>query len=232
MKSFFITGTDTEVGKTHVSTLLLSYLNQFNLKTVGYKPIAAGAERAFGELVNEDALSLMEASSLGLQYKYVNPYVFEEPIAPHIAAQRAGVSLDFGVLSDGLTAIAQKGADYTLVEGAGGWALPVANDRFLYEWVKAEKLPVILVVGMKLGCLNHALLTLAHINASGCKCVGWIANHTDPDMLMQKENIESLKTMLDVPLLAIAPHQEAGQKPRFQLYQALSGALELNTRFN
>lgn len=228
MKAFFITGTDTEVGKTHVSSLLLSYLNQFKLKTVGYKPIAAGAERAFGELVNEDALSLMEASSLGLPYKYVNPYVFEEPIAPHIAAERAGVQLDFTTLSAGLDAIAAKGADYTLVEGAGGWALPVATNKFLYEWVKKEELPVILVVGMKLGCLNHALLTLAHIKATGCRCVGWIANHTDPNMLVQKENIESLKLMLDVPLLAVAPYKQADEKPRFQIYQALSNALEIN----
>lgn len=225
MKSFFITGTDTEVGKTHISCLLLKYIKQFQQTVVGFKPIAAGAEMAFDELVNEDALNLLESGNIAVPYRLINPIVFEEPIAPHIAAQKHQQPISFSVIDHALNELSQFEPDYCLVEGAGGWALPVGKGRFLYEWVNHKQLPVVLVVGMKLGCLNHALLTLAHIKASGGHCIGWIANHVDPDMQMQAENLDSLRELLDVPLLAIAPYSE--QKAKLQVYQALNDALQL-----
>ncbi len=225
MNQFFITGTDTEVGKTHITCLLLKYMKQYQKSVVGFKPIAAGAERAFGELVNEDALSLLESGNMALPYSLINPCVFEPPIAPHIAAEQANKRIEITELNKALDSLQSHQPDTILVEGAGGWALPINDKQYLYEWVNQRELPVILVVGLKLGCINHALLTLAHIKASGGKCVGWIANHVDESMLMQQENIETLKERLDVPLLAISPYQV--EKPKLQVYQALNDVLEL-----
>ena len=120
---------------------------------------------AFDQLVNADALMLMESATVSAKYDVVNPFTFAPPIAPHIAAEQAGVTINVNKLTAAYKTVKQQGADYLLTEGAGGWALPINNTEYLYDWVKAEKLPVILVVGMKLGCLNHALLTAAHIQS-------------------------------------------------------------------
>lgn len=230
MSAFFITGTDTEVGKTHVSSLLLKLLAQRGKKALGFKPLAAGAEEAFGQLVNEDALSLMEAASVHGKYEQINPFCFEPPIAPHIAAQRAGVTISCEVLSEKYRELSSLGAEYTLVEGAGGWALPINDTQFLYDWIKHEQLPVILVVGMKLGCLNHAFLTEQAISAAGLNCVGWVANQVDPAMQEYEANLETLKQRLNAPLLGVAPYSEG--TPKLQIHSALLDLLGLQHSAN
>ncbi|WP_190364936.1 dethiobiotin synthase [Pseudoalteromonas sp. S16_S37] len=223
MSAFFITGTDTEVGKTHITALLLKFLAQHKRKAIGFKPIAAGAEEAFGQLVNDDALTLMESSSVHGKYEQVNPICFEPPIAPHIAAQQAGVHITLDKLSHYYHDLAKLGAEFTLVEGAGGWALPINDTQYLCDWVQKEQLPVILVVGMKLGCLNHAILTSHALKAQGVKCVGWVANQVDPNMANFDENLESLRKRLDAPLLAVAPYSK--EKAKLQIYAALTDLL-------
>ena len=225
MKQFFITGTDTEVGKTHISCLLLKFIQNYGHRALGFKPIAAGAEEAFGQWVNDDALSLLESSNVNVPYNTVNPFVFAEPIAPHIAAKNTGKTITLASLSASYRAIKASDADYLLTEGAGGWALPINDTDYLYDWVKAENLPVILVVGLKLGCLNHALLTQAHMLQLGINCVGWIANHVDNTMLEQQANIASLKERLTMPLLAIAPY--AGEQAKLQVHDVLLDVLKL-----
>lgn len=227
MKSFFITGTDTEVGKTHISSLLLKLIGQYKHRALGFKPIAAGAELAFDQLVNEDALTLIESSNVNVPYALVNPFVFAEPIAPHIAAKLNHATINVSGLSAAYRAIKAVEADYLLVEGAGGWALPINDEEYLYDFVVKENLPVILVVGLKLGCLNHALLTAAHMKLLGINCIGWIANHVDANMLMQQENIQSLKQRLPMPLLAIAPFNK--EKPTLQIHDSLITQLALKS---
>ena len=232
MNHYFITGTDTDVGKTFITSLLIKFIKQHKHQVLGFKPIAAGSEYAFDELVNEDALTLLESGNVSVPYKLVNPYTYEQPIAPHIAAKLVNEHISVSGLNNAYVQISKEILQdgYLITEGAGGWALPINDDEYLYDWVSENAMPVILVVGLKLGCLNHALLTQAHMKALGVNCVGWIANHIDPNMDMQKENIESLKQRLIMPLLAVAPfHEEhSGDKPKLQIYKALKGALNLD----
>ena len=208
MRSIFITGTDTDAGKTYVSVLLLKAMNQAGLQTIGFKPIAAGCDSTSEGLRNEDATNLQSAASTSLPYDLVNPVAFVEPIAPHIAAQKIGINIDMQVVSSTLQQLQSKNADVLLIEGAGGWRLPVSlacaegeQNRFLSDFVAQQKLPVILVVGMKLGCLNHAALTLEQVKRDNCEVVGWIANQVDPKMACYAENLMSLKSLLDKPFL-------------------------------
>ncbi len=226
MNQFFITGTDTDAGKTHVTSLLLKLLAQHKKRAIGFKPIASGCEMAFEQLVNADALMLMESATVSAKYDIINPFAFAPPIAPHIAAEQAGINITVEKLSMAYQHVKQQGADYLLTEGAGGWALPINNNEYLYDWVKAEQLPVILVVGMKLGCINHALLTAAHMQSLGINCVGWIANQVDVTMDEYQANLDSLKTRLPFPLLAISPYTE--QTPKLQIYKTLLTALAIN----
>ena len=227
MKEFFITGTDTDAGKTHVTSLLLKLLAQHKKNAIGFKPLAAGCEMAFDQLVNADALMLMESATVSAKYDVINPFAFAPPIAPHIAAEQVGVNITLDKLSTAYSTLKQQGADYHLTEGAGGWALPINNTDYLYDWVKAEQLPVILVVGMKLGCLNHALLTAAHMQSLGINCVGWIANQVDPNMDEYQANLDSLKARLPFPILAISPYSE--QTPKLQIYKTLLNTLNLQS---
>ncbi len=226
MNSFFITGTDTDSGKTHVTSLLLKLLAQHKKRAIGFKPIASGCEMAFDQLVNADALMLMESATVSAKYDIINPFAFAPAIAPHIAAQKAGVTLSVDKLSTAYQVIKQQDADYLLTEGAGGWALPINDSEYLYDWVKAEQMPVILVVGIKLGCINHALLTAAHMQSLGINCIGWIANQVDADMDEYQANIDSLKQRLTFPLLAISPYTE--QTPKLQIYKTLLEELSIN----
>ncbi|ODS14150.1 dethiobiotin synthase [Pseudoalteromonas tetraodonis] len=226
MNQFFITGTDTDAGKTHVTSLLLKLLAQHKKRAIGFKPIASGCEMAFEQLVNADALMLMESATVSAKYDIINPFAFAPPIAPHIAAEQAGINITVEKLSMAYQHVKQQGADYLLTEGAGGWALPINNNEYLYDWVKAEQLPVILVVGMKLGCINHALLTAAHMQSLGINCVGWIANQVDATMDEFQANLDSLKTRLPFPLLAISPYTE--QAPKLQIYKTLLEKLSIN----
>ncbi|KTF18215.1 dethiobiotin synthase [Pseudoalteromonas sp. H105] len=226
MNEFFITGTDTDAGKTHVTSLLLKLLAQHKKRAIGFKPIASGCEMAFDQLVNADALMLMESATVSAKYDVINPFSFAPAIAPHIAAQKAGVTLSVEKLSAAYQNIKSQGADYLLTEGAGGWALPINDNQYLYDWVSAEQLPVILVVGMKLGCINHALLTTAHMQSMGINCIGWIANQVDNEMDEYQANLDSLKARLPMPLLAISPYTE--QTPKLQIYKTLLEKLSIN----
>lgn len=214
-RAFFVTGTDTEVGKTFVSEALLILLNKKGLLTAAYKPIAAGCEVTEQGLRNADALVLQRQSGIDLSYDEVNPIAFEEAIAPHLAAQNLSedvtaqpISID--TVREGFNFLLQKKPDVLIVEGAGGWRLPLGIDfegqpRYLSEFVVERNLSVILVVGMRLGCLNHAVLTAECIRNDGLKIAGWVANQVDPDMPFLKENIDSLKTLLNAPFIGTIP---------------------------
>jgi dethiobiotin synthetase len=222
--SVFITGTDTDAGKTYVSVLLLQLLNDTGLITVGLKPISAGCELVEvspgnEQLRNADALALQSAASLKLEYDVINPIAFAPPIAPHIAAKEADVKITTQALTAHYQSV-QEGnqADFTLVEGAGGWRLPLSVEQneqvFLSDFVVAQQLPTILVVGMKLGCLNHALLTYEQLMRDGAKIVGWIANSIDSDMIYYQENLATLQACIDAPLLSeVANGASAFSKP-------------------
>ncbi|MGS2721226.1 dethiobiotin synthase [Paraglaciecola aestuariivivens] len=211
-RAFFITGTDTEVGKTFVSVGLLKMLNNQGKLTAGYKPISAGCEQTQNGLRNEDALALQANSSLDLAYDEVNPIAFEAPIAPHIAAMQAQpISVD--TIREGINKLLQKKPEVLLVEGAGGWRLPLGQDfsgksRFLSEIPAELNLSVILVVGMRLGCLNHAVLTAECIRKDGLTIAGWVANQLDTEMPYLDENIDSLKHLINAPFLGTIPRLE------------------------
>ena len=218
MTAYFITGTDTDVGKTVVATALLKHFNNKGLSTAGFKPIAAGCEAScegneeksgYG-LKNTDALSLWRNSSAQLTYEQVNPFAFEPPIAPHIAAKLVGQTITLDKLSKAYQLIKAQNSDVVIVEGAGGWCLPINDEAFLYQWVEREQFEVILVVGIKLGCLNHALLTQAFILSQGLNFKGWGANIVAPETLHIDENIATLKQQMSAPLLATVPFIAGG----------------------
>jgi dethiobiotin synthetase len=200
-----VTGTDTEVGKTLVSCGLIAALQAHYSVVNGYKPIAAGASYQQHGLVNDDALALMQASSLDLNYQQVNPVVFESPIAPHIAAHNARQSIDLKIISQGLAELRAK-SECVLVEGAGGWHVPLTEQQTLSQWVAEQALPVILVVGVKLGCLNHALLTAEAINASGTKLIGWVANNLAKETEVSAQNVSYLKQAIAAPCIGEIPY--------------------------
>ncbi|GFD96121.1 ATP-dependent dethiobiotin synthetase BioD [Alteromonas sp. KUL156] len=252
MKQYFITGTDTEVGKTYVTCQLLKAAQKASLGAIGYKPIAAGCEQIDGEWVNEDALNIQKAcskirankaikitdnnalesaneksdesgqtlplhqideSGQTLPLHQINPIALKPAIAPHIAALEEGVALTFESVAQGLDVLNTYQPDIMLMEGAGGWRLPLTvGDEFtptyyLSDVVKTLKMDVILVVGMRLGCLNHALLTAEAIRADGLTIKGWIANDITGNMTRYEENLRSLIAMLPEPLLAEIPYQ-------------------------
>ena len=225
MKQFFVTATDTDAGKTHVTSLLLKLAVQHKKKALGFKPIAAGSEEAFGRLVNTDALSLIESGNTNALYEQVNPFVFAPPIAPHIAAKQAGQELSITKLNDAYEDIKSIGADIVITEGAGGWLLPINDTDLLSEWVNMAQIPVILVVGMKLGCLNHALLTMEVLAQQGVHVVGWIANQVDPDMNCYDENLATLKSRLAAPMLAESPYSDG--TPKLRIHGTLMDVLGL-----
>jgi len=231
MNQYFITGTDTDVGKTFITSLLMKFIKQHKHKVLGFKPIAAGAQYAFDELVNEDALTLLESGNVSVPYKLINPYIYELPIAPHIAAKIVDNAITIDGLNEAYSLIKNEvtADDYLITEGAGGWALPINDKEYLYDWVCEQNIPVVLVVGLKLGCLNHALLTQAHMKSLNINCVGWVANHIDPNMAMQQQNVESLKERLKMPLLAVAPFHDktVNAMPKLQVYKALKHVLNL-----
>lgn len=198
MKRWFITGTDTGIGKTRVACDLVSQLVAKGQQVAAMKPVASGCERTQQGLRNEDALRLMSVMNVPLAYEQVNPYAFEPPIAPHIAAQAAGVALDLAEIARLADSIA---ADVLVVEGVGGWCVPLGEDQMLVDLVRQLRAGVILVVGMRLGCINHALLTARRIQQDGCSLEGWIANCMDPDMPEYANNLKTLVKLLPAPLL-------------------------------
>lgn len=208
-QAFFVTGTDTEVGKTYVSAMLLKAAVMAGKRAIGYKPVAAGCEWQNGQWQNEDALALQQASNVELTLKEVNPVALEPAIAPHIAAELAGEPISEAVIQNGFEHLLSRQADVLLMEGAGGWRLPIGNQRFLSDVVKALQLDVIIVVGMRLGCLNHALLTAETVKADGLNIKGWVANTLTPDMPYFNENLATLEKLMLAPRLATIPYQSA-----------------------
>ncbi|WP_084631125.1 dethiobiotin synthase [Ferrimonas senticii] len=216
---YFVTGTDTDAGKTVVTAGLLRAAGE---RSLGIKPIASGCQVTAVGLRNSDALALMAASGMKLPYHQVNPIALEPAIAPHIAAAQAGTPLSIAMLSEQLPQAAMADASLCLVEGAGGWRLPLNFEQTLPQWLQQQQWPVVLVVGMKLGCLNHALLTAEAIRRDGLQLVGWIANQVDPQMSCFDANVATLTAMLDAPLLAQVPHLDDQQ----QAYRYLVGAAD------
>jgi dethiobiotin synthetase len=201
----FVTGTDTGVGKTVVAAGLVHLFARRGHRVVGLKPVASGGEPTANGLRNSDALALAAASSVPLPYELTNPCCFGPAIAPHLAAQEAGVAISVDALA-GWYRRAAAGAELAIVEGAGGWRVPLHPEGFLSDLPERLGLGVILVVGLRLGCLNHARLTLEAIAASGrCPFVGWIANRIDPGLARAEENLETLERLLGGPPLAVVP---------------------------
>jgi len=216
--TYFITGTDTDVGKTICTKALLQAANKQSLRTLAYKPISAGCEETNEGLRNQDALILQQHSSITVDYDNVNPIAFKEPIAPHIAALKTQQVISVDIINKGLTVLQNKQPQLLLVEGAGGWHLPVSNEQLLSDWVVEKQLPVILIVGLKLGCLNHALLTAQTIQQSGLYIAGWIANHLQPDMPYVQDNISTLNSLIKAPLIAEIPFLENINKQDLSSY--------------
>ena len=208
MRGIFVSGTDTGVGKTCASAALLHGLRARGLRASGMKPVASGCRATPGGLRNEDAQALLAASDPVPAYADCNPFALAEPIAPHIAARLAGVVIDVPDVSAAFLRVAH-GADRVVVEGVGGWAVPLSEQAMQADLVRALDLPVVLVVGLRLGCINHALLAARAIVADGCVLAGWIANHVDPAMPFAEANLHALQSRIDAPLLGVIEHAPA-----------------------
>ncbi|MBI4754928.1 MAG: dethiobiotin synthase [Betaproteobacteria bacterium] len=204
--AFFVTGTDTGVGKTMVSVLLLRALRARGRRALAMKPVAAGCECTHGRWRNEDVEALREAGSFPVERAVMNPYAFEPPVSPHLAAARAGVVVDFGRVRASLAQLCAQ-ADVVVVEGAGGWLAPLGETTTMADLAVALGLPVVLVVGLRLGCLSHALLSAAAVSSSGLPLAGWVANVIDPGMALQDENIQTLRARIAAPLLGVVPYR-------------------------
>ncbi|MDG1693759.1 MAG: dethiobiotin synthase [Porticoccaceae bacterium] len=204
-KVFFITGTDTDIGKTEVATGLLEAANQKGLRTAAIKPVAAGCEDHGDGPQNDDALKLQSHASVDLSYQQVNPVALDEPMAPHIAAQEQGRSLTADRLTGFCRGVTMLPMDFLVIEGAGGWRVPINKRETMADIPKQLNAEVILVVGIRLGCINHALLTAQAIRLDGLKIAGWVANILDTEMLRIDENIDTLKQMLIEPCLGVVP---------------------------
>lgn len=191
----FVTGTDTGCGKTLVAAGMLHRLRSRGVRAVGMKPVASGCEDTKEGLRNEDALLLQSESSFQPAYEDVNPYAFAPPIAPHVAAAEAGVGIDIERICECQRRLAAQ-ADYLVMEGVGGWAVPLGPKLMLADLARAAGLPVVLVVGLRLGCLNHAQLAARAISDDGCKLAGWIANAVDPDFERVGANLQTLRERL------------------------------------
>lgn len=205
---YFITGTDTEIGKTYTSVSLIKHLTSKNLRVSGLKPVASGCERTAQGLRNSDALQLADAANTDLTYEQVNRYAFEPAIAPHIAAKLTGASIDLNAIESDLR-LAQSGADRVIVEAAGGWLMPLNDDSSVCDLAIQLKLPVIAVVGIRLGCINHALLTLNHIQQSGVEVAGWVANYIDDKTEYPHEQTASIEARTAIPCIAKIPNKNS-----------------------
>jgi dethiobiotin synthetase len=205
MKGFFITGTDTGVGKTWMTAALIHGLAAHGYRVAGMKPLACGGHATEAGWRHEDAEMLMQQASVALPYETVNPYLLREPVAPHIAAAQAGVRLSAAALHEACTTL-EKQLDYLLIEGVGGWEVPLNDEETMAHFARTLGLPVIMVVGIRLGCLNHALLTGDAIARQKLRLAGWIANIIDPAMRRIHENIAALEARLPGPRLGTTPH--------------------------
>ncbi|MDQ2070174.1 dethiobiotin synthase [Natronospira bacteriovora] len=218
--NLFITGTDTEVGKTLVTASLLHAIRARGETAVGLKPVASGAERTAEGLRNEDGLALLAASSPGFHYDQINPLVLEPAIAPHIAAEEVEVDLTVERLLAGITP--GPSADWRLVEGVGGWRVPLSGRETMEDLALALAYPVVLVVALRLGCLNHAMLTADRIRQVGLPLAGWIATEPDPCQSRRDENFATLQQWLPAPCLGRLPWAESPDPKR------MAGLLDLS----
>ena len=208
-QSYFVIGTDTNVGKTYVASALVKHFAAIGLKTVGMKPVASGCElNEKNELINEDVTALISASNINADLGLINPYRFVPAIAPHIAAEQAGVKIDLEVIQKAYTQLVCL-ADVLIVEGAGGFCVPLNKTQTLADLAVLLNIPIILVVGMRLGCINHALLTVEAIQVRGLKLAGWIANEIEPNFTMFDENLSSLQQRINAPRLNVLRWQGA-----------------------
>jgi dethiobiotin synthetase len=203
--SYFVTGTDTGCGKTEVTLGLMSGLQQQGCSVAGMKPVASGARQIGLALYNADALRIQHQASFEVPYSEVNPFVYQPAIAPHLAAKRNGQSIVVNEIQKIFQRL-DKRADHVLVEGVGGWHVPLGDNTTVADLALALNLPVILVVGIRLGCLNHALLTAESILHTGACFAGWVANHLDPEMMAADDNFVTLKNWLPAPCLGEVPY--------------------------
>lgn len=203
-QGLLITGTDTGCGKTEISLALMQLYQARGECVLGMKPVASGAERTADGLRNADALRLQAQGSRALPYGQVNPYAFAPPIAPHLAAQQAGVVVELQRIQAGYAALAGQ-SDRVIVEGVGGWRVPLNAHESVSDLALRLGLPVVLVVGLRLGCINHALLSVESIQASGAELAGWVANQVERDMRCLDENVEALRRRIDAPCLGVVP---------------------------
>jgi dethiobiotin synthetase len=224
-EAYFVAGTDTGVGKTRVTAALLAAGRSAGMRVAGMKPIASGAERIAGRMASADALQLAAASGQTTAYHDLNPYCLEEAVSPHIAAKMANIDVDIRKI----VAISRKlraQADLLLIEGAGGWYTPIGREESMAELARALETPVLLVVGLKLGCLNHARLTLEAIGRSGCGFAGWIGNHIDPGFAAVEENLATLNQLMGAEALGLLPHSHEIANDAALMRAALVGLLE------
>jgi len=218
-QAYFVTGTDTEVGKTFISTALIRHFVAAGKQVAGMKPVASGCEPDTqglweGQLANEDMAALYAASNVKAPLEMINPYRFAPAIAPHIAAQQVGVNIDIDVIAGHFHAL-QAMSELVIVEGAGGFFVPLNATQTMADLALRLNVPLILVVGMRLGCINHALLTVEAIKARGLTLAGWVANRIDPDMNMFEENLTSLQQRIDAPCLSVVGWQEKADSFQF-----------------
>lgn len=206
-KGYFITGTDTGIGKTYVAREIVKSLQSEGEKVAVMKPVASGCELKESIPVNDDALQLMRCSSIRQSYQQTNPYAFEPPIAPHLAAQQKGVQVELDKIKQYYLEL-ERQVDRVIVEGVGGWAVPLGNNLFLKDLVKTLDLEVILVVGIRLGCINHAVLSANAIQNDHCKLKGWVANQLSTDIAGLDMNIVTLKALIDVPLISVVEFEK------------------------
>lgn len=225
-KKYFIAGTDTDAGKTLIACAILEKARQQQLSTAAVKPVAAGCEQTPEGLRNSDALQLQAAMTIELPYEQVNPVAFEPPIAPHIAAMQVQKTLSVSRLAGFCNGVIMQPCDLVLVEGAGGWRVPLNPRETLANLAKELNMPVVLVVGMKLGCINHALLTVEAIERDGLTLAGWVANRVDAQMSCFEENMMTLRTLIQAPCLGEVPYLPQATK------ESAAEHLDLSTLLN
>lgn len=221
---WFVTGTDTGVGKTCVAAGLLTALGQYGYSTVGMKPVASGGHHTAAGVRNQDAEILIAASTVQADYESVNPYVFEPAVAPHIAAQQVGAEIQLTRIHDAYRRLTAR-ADVVVVEGAGGWRVPLNREHDMANLGALLGLPVILVVGLRLGCINHALLTAEAVKADGLAVAGWVANEIEPDMPARNDNIAAIRDRIGAPLLASIPRLAAPTSAQVARYWDMTALL-------
>jgi dethiobiotin synthetase len=218
----FVAGTDTGIGKTHAACSLLHALRGAGYNACGMKPVASGCVATPDGLRNDDALALLAASSEPRPgYDQINPVALSDPLSPHLAAVHAGVTITLPPLRAAFDALGHR-YQCVVVEGVGGWLVPLAPTLFASDIAREWRLPVILVVGLRLGCLNHALLSARAIQADGCHLLGWIGNVIDPSMDALEENVETLRALLPSPCLGVLPHGTAPAQAAGQLARAVA----------